>query len=59
MAILGSRTRESKLRRFVNWCLEQGVQGDKVELALFDGLGVGVKATQKIQVSLALGLSPI
>ncbi|XP_067938844.1 actin-histidine N-methyltransferase-like isoform X2 [Watersipora subatra] len=45
----GTRSRESRLRAFMRWSTENGAKCDKVDLALFEGLGVGVQATQRIE----------
>ena len=50
--IVDAPSRESRFDKFTSWCSEHNVACDKVELASFDGLGVGVRATQRIQVGL-------
>lgn len=48
--IVDAPSRESRFDKFTSWCSEHNVACDKIELASFDGLGVGLRATQKVQV---------
>jgi len=43
-------SREQKLNKFISWCHERGAKSDKVELTAFEEFGLGLRATQKINV---------